>query len=286
MRITRRAFISSVAMAGAACARRESSAPPIAKPTLDFHVHLFGQGDGGTGCRFSATQRRHWNYPFFLRLLNLSENGRMDQDYVAELVRQLRASSTRRALLLAQDARYDARGHRDLDRTHVYVPNEYLFRSEHSSEVTDLAFTDPARLRLALEEGCTVVAAHSGMGSVLDQRPFRDDFLRNLSRLAGRFPRLYCDTSVLASMFRWRNIRQLLDEPALVDRAVYASDWPFTSNALVFWNRLGPARLLSMCAEKNLFERDYQLKRSLGLPGEAFERGAQLLLRERPRVVG
>ena len=39
---------------------------------------------------------------------------------------------------------------------------------EHSSEVTGHALTDPAGLLPALDEGCTVVAAHSGMGGDLD----------------------------------------------------------------------------------------------------------------------
>jgi predicted TIM-barrel fold metal-dependent hydrolase len=349
MRVTRRTFMGGVAMAGAGLALREPSASNVEGPTWDFHVHLFGQGDGGTGCRFSPKQRRHWNYPFFLKLLNVSENGRMDQDFVSELVRQLRASSVQKAVLLAQDARYDEHGKPDFESTNFYVPNEYLFRvvrdhaslfvpcasinpkrrdaieelersaehgarvvkihpptqdvnpaeerfrpfyrrvadrgtilmvhtgSEHASEVTDPALTDPARLLPALEEGCTVVAAHSGMGSFLDREPFREDFLRNLVALTARFPKLYCDTAVLASMFRWRNIPRILDEPALVNRLIYASDWPFTSNALVFWNRLRPGRLLSLCAERNLFERDYQLKRSLGLPEHVFQRGSRLL---------
>ena len=138
--------------------------------------------------------------------------------------------------------------------------------SEHSSEVTDDTLSDPARLLPALEEGRTVVAAHSGMGSFLDREPFREDFLRNLVFLVPRFSKLYCDTAVLASLFRWRNIPRILDEPALVNRAVYASDWPFTSNALVFWNRLGPGRLLSLCAERNLFERDYGAETVSGSP--------------------
>lgn len=349
MRVTRRTFMGSVAMAGAGCALPKPSASTVQGPTLDFHVHLFGQGDGGTGCRLSPKQRRHWNYPFFLKLLNLTDNGRMDQDYVDELARQLRASSIQKAVLLAQDARYDRYGRPDFESTNFYVPNEYLLRvvrdhaglflagasinpkrrdaieeldrcveagarvvkihpptqdvnpgeerfrpfyrrvaergivlmvhtgSEHASEVTDPTLTDPARLLPALEEGCTVVAAHSGMGSFLDPEPFRYDFLRNLVALVARFPKLYCDTAVLASIFRWRNFPQILDEPVLVNRLIYASDWPFTSNALVFWNRLSPRRLLSLCAETNLFERNYQLQRSVGLPGHVFERGAQLL---------
>jgi hypothetical protein len=349
MKVGRRRFMAAAAAASAACTLRD---PPIAEPqtpVVDFHVHLFGVGDGGTGCHLSGAQRKRWNYPFFLKLLGLSENGRMDQDYVRELVRQLRGSSIRRAVLLAQDARYDGRGRIDLDSTHFYVPNEYLFEvvaahpdlfvagaslnparadaiealdrcaaagarvlkihpptqdvdpadprhrpfyrrvaehgillmahtgSEHASEVTDHRLTDPARLVPALEQGCTVIAAHAGMGSVLERKVLRDVYFRHLVELIGRFPNLYCDTAALGSMFRWRNIPRLLEEPAVVDRLVHASDWPFTSNALVHWPRLTPRRLIRLSTETNLFERDYQLKRALGLPRAVFERGVRLL---------
>ena len=336
-------------MAGAGCSFDKPSQSAVKQAPLDFHVHLFGIGDGGTGCRLSEKQRAHWNFRFFLKLLRLQDNGRMDQDFVSELVRQLRASSTGRAVLLAHDARYDAQGKPDFASTNSYVPNDYLFQvvrdhpdlfvpcasinpkrrdamdelercadrgarvvkvhpptqdvnpseprfrswyrrlaerrvilmvhtgSEHASEVTDPALTDPAHLLPALEEGCTVVAAHSGMGSFLDRVPFRDDFFRHLVDLAARFPKLYCDTAVLASLFRWANLPRLLDDPALAQRILYASDWPFTSNAMVFWNRLRPADLLSLSSETNLFERDYRLKRALRVPHDAFERGVRLL---------
>jgi uncharacterized protein len=349
MLITRRGFIGGIAMAGAGCAFTTTVQPDVPPAPLDFHVHLFGVGDGGTGCHLSQKQREHWNFRFFQRLLRLEDNGRMDRDFVAELVRQLRASSTRRAVLLAQDGRYDAEGRLDLASTNSYVPNEYLFQvvqahpdlfvpcasinpkrrdamdeldrcaehgarvvkvhpptqdvdpsearfrpwfrrlaerrlilmvhtgSEHASAVSDPSLTDPARLLPALEEGCTVIAAHAGMGSFLDRRPFRDDFFRNLVDLARRFPRLYCDTAVLASLFRWPALPRLLDEPALADRVIYASDWPFTSNAMVFWNRLRPGLVLALSSQTNLFERDYQLKLALGLPRDAFERGLRLL---------
>jgi predicted TIM-barrel fold metal-dependent hydrolase len=346
----RRAFLAALAaLAGTACRPDRAGAGSGKWVPLDFHAHLFGVGDGGTGCRLSPAQRRHVNYRFFLNLLRLKDNGRMDQDYEAALVRQLRASSVSRALLLAQDGRYDASGRFDGEATDAYVPNAYLFEvvrrhpdlfvpcasinprrrdaldeldrcaaagaravkvhppiqavdpseprfgpfyrrlaeqnlvlmvhtgSEHSSAVADPSLGDPRRLVRALDEGCTVVAAHSGMGSFLDPRPFDVTMLSHLSALAARYPNLYCDTAVLASLFRWRTLPSLLNEPALANRVIYASDWPFTSNAMVFWNRLGPARLLALAAEANLFERDCQIKRALGLSDDAFQRGARLL---------
>jgi predicted TIM-barrel fold metal-dependent hydrolase len=347
--VTRRAFLGSVAGLGAAIALQDRAAAVPSPVPVDFHVHLFGRGDGGSGCFFSERQRQHWNFPFFLRLLVLDENGRMDQQYVEELLRQLGASSTARVVLLAQDGRYDSRGVLDRGATDVYVPNDYLFQivrehpdlfiagasinldrrdaideldrcaslgarvikvhpptqdidpadarhrpfyarlaslglilmvhtgSEHAAAITRGSLNDPLRLQPALEAGCTVVAAHAGMGSFLDARPFGKDMFRNLVALAARFPRLYCDTAVLTSMFRWRNLPALLGETALADRVIYASDWPFTSNALVFWNRLRPRAMLSLAAERNLFRRDAALKLALGLPQEALRRGADLL---------
>ena len=90
-------------------------------------------------------------------------------------------------------------------------------------------------------------------------------------------PHSICDTAVLTSLFRWQNLPRLLGDTTLAQRVVYASDWPFTSNALIFWNRLRPGQLLTLSSETNLFERDYQLKRQLGLPQEAFARGVRLL---------
>jgi len=148
--------------------------------------------------------------------------------------------------------------------------------SEHASAITSRDLGDPARLLTALEEGCTVVAAHTGMGSFLDAKVFRDDMLRNLIELISRFDNLYCDTAVLASTFRWQNLPRIMQEPTVLARLLHGSDWPFTSNPVVFWNRLAPWEVMSLSSETNLFERDYRLKRGLGLPADVFERATLL----------
>ncbi len=347
MKLARRDFLAIAALGVAGCSSRPVAQPR--GPMVDFHVHLMGVGDGGTGCFLSPAQREHRNYRFLLTLLGLSENGRMDQDYVEVLVRQLRASSIAKAVLVGQDKRYDDNGYADDEATAFYVPNDYVFQTvrqhpelfvpcvsinpkrrdamdelekcasdgarvlkihppiqdvdaaderfrpfyrrvaeldivlmihtgaEHSSVVVNHELSDPARLVPALEEGCTVVAAHSGMNAVFDDTSSFRDFLPNLVALAERFPNLYCDTAVLASMFRWRNIPQLLEKEVLAERLVHASDFPFPANALVFWNRLSPAQTLRLCSETNLFERDYRIKHGLRVPVAAFERGAGLL---------
>lgn len=343
----RRQFIRTLGGAAASLAAGAAwcSAQPAA-PVVDFHVHLFGIGDGNTGCRLSQKQRRHINFRYFLKLLNLSENGRLDQDYVERLAGQVRASSLKQVVLQAWDGRYDQQGKLDWERTtSLYVPNDYLFKvvrqhpglfvpclsinpkrrdaldeldrgaalgakvvkihpptmdvdpgearfrpfyrrcaeqkiivmahtgSEHAADAAGMANSTPLKLALALEEGCTVIAAHAGMTAFFDKEDFFPDFVT----LARRHPNLYCDTSILGSVTRWRCLRRLQAAPEALARAVHGSDFPFPSNALVFWNRLPRAELSKLLAERNLLERDYRLKQALGLPDAVFTRGAKLL---------
>jgi len=347
VKVGRRAFLSLFGLGAVGLALGEPVQEPKG-PIYDFHVHLFGVGDGGTGCWLSEKHRKHWNYSLFRKLLGLRE-GQVDQDYVRTLVRQLSASSTSKAVLLAHDGRYDLRGNCDHEATDVYVPNDYLFRvvaahpelfipcisinpkrrdaleeldrcatagarvmkihppiqdvdpaeprfrpfyrrvaelgvllmihtgMEPAPGVSCQALGDPARLLPALEEGCTVIASHAGMGGYFDPKKDYEQFFPHLLRLIRQFPNLYCDISFLASTFYWRALPRLREESSVVDRLIYASDWPWPSNPLVFWSRLSASRVLSLSAETNLFERDFRLKQALGLPPAVFERGARLL---------
>jgi predicted TIM-barrel fold metal-dependent hydrolase len=350
MKLTRRKFFYASVVALAGCAKAPERKPDAGAiqstlPVIDFHAHLFGLGDGGTGCFVSPKQKRNVNFPFFLRLLRLKENGRFDEDYVQRIVGHLRSSSVNRAVLLAQDCRYDDAGKPDTEGTSFYVPNDYVWKvagrfpdlfipcisvnpkrrdaiselekwadkgvrvlkihppiqcvdpgesrfrpfyrkcsergvivmvhtgTEHSAEICDPYYAAPRRLVTALEEGCTVVAAHSGMNAFFD----KEDFFPELLPLVRRFPNLYCDTAVLGDRFRWRDLPRLIGTSDVLERTIYGSDTPFPCNPLVFWNRLRPGKLLALLSETNLFERNYQLQRAVGLPPEVFLRGARVL---------
>jgi predicted TIM-barrel fold metal-dependent hydrolase len=307
-----------------------------------MHVHLFATQAGGS--YLSPEQKRHVNYRYFLALLRLHEGPRMDEEYVERLVAQVRGSSVKRVVLVAQDCRYDG-GRPDLGRTSFFVPNDYLFevvarhpdvfvpcvsinprRADAVEElercaakgarvlkihppIQDVDPGDPAfrrfyrrcselgvvvmvhtgtekaaatvgdelsradRLVLALEEGCTVIAAHSCMSSFFE----KEDFFPGLVETVRRHPRLYCDTSNLASMLRWRNLPRALAVREVRERLVYGSDFPFPANALVFWSRLRPRTTLRLLSLRNLVERSYRLQLALGLPQEALTRGATLI---------
>ena len=354
MKLSRRQFLHRSAAASVAAVAatgatllgdqiRPSIDPGV--PIIDFHVHLFGVGDGGSGCYISEKQQRHASYPFLSRLMHLSEDGRRDKDYLEHLVAMLRASVVQKAVLLAQDCRYDSRGKPDRENTSFFVPNDYLFQvteryadlfipcvsinpkrsdaleeldrcaergarvlkihppiqdvdpadarfrpfyrrcaerkvivmfhtgTEHAAEIVGNQCSDPQRLVPALEEECTVIAAHSGMNSFFDE----DDFFHHLLPIIRRYKNFYCDTAALAGRFRWRNLPRMMEEAEVLERTIHASDTPFPANAMVFWNRLSFAELLECASQGNLFERDYRLKQALGFPAAVFERGARLL---------
>jgi len=155
--------------------------------------------------------------------------------------------------------------------------------AEHSAPIASEPFGDPRLLELALEEGCTVIAAHAGTKSFFD--PPTEDHFPFLVEMTARHPRLYADTAVLASQFRWRCLPEIVRTPAVWPRMLHASDWPFPSNAMVFWDRLHPFTLIELMAEQNLFVRDFRLKQALGMPPESFDQIAGLIPVEgRPQV--
>jgi hypothetical protein len=153
--------------------------------------------------------------------------------------------------------------------------------AEHSAPIASRTLGDPRLLQLALDEGCTVIAAHAGTRAFFD--PPVEDHFPDLVALAAKHPRLYADTAVLGSQFRWRCIPEIVRTPSVLPRILHASDWPFPANALVFWHRLHPFTTVSLMVERNLFLRDLRLKQALGMPEESFGRITQVLALDEPR---
>lgn len=98
------------------------------QPTLDIHVHLFGVGEGGTGCRIARTITEGLQFRYLISLLQLHKPGKtLDERYEEVLVEQMRGSGLTKAAILGQDAVYDRNGQPDWNRTSFYVPNDYVF---------------------------------------------------------------------------------------------------------------------------------------------------------------
>lgn len=95
---------------------------------MDIHIHLFGKGDGLSGCRLSPAITESPSFQVLVKLLRLSERAKtVDEAYVLALAEHLQQSGLQQGLILAQDAVYDQHGEPDWAKTPFYVPNDYLF---------------------------------------------------------------------------------------------------------------------------------------------------------------
>jgi uncharacterized protein len=95
---------------------------------MDIHIHLFGKGDGRSGCVLSPAITESANFQVLVKRLRLEERAKtIDEAYVLALAEHLQESGLQKGLILAQDAVYDQRGEPDWAKTPFYVPNDYLF---------------------------------------------------------------------------------------------------------------------------------------------------------------
>ncbi len=137
---------------------------------------------------------------------------------------------------------------------------------------------DPRRLRRALDEGVTVIGAHCASAGLADDG--RENF-RHFVDLVQRHPNLYGDLSAITLTNRWRYLRRILREEALLPRLLNGTDYPLPPCALCFAREVGVARALRLARIRNVFERDFAIKRALGVPDEVFGRGYHVLPVER-----
>ena len=124
---------------------------------------------------------------------------------------------------------------------------------------------DPRKLRLALEEGTTVISAHCGISYAgLSTR-----YLKTWLSLVREYPNLYGDLAALSLGFSGRLVRKLLKDQIVSKRLVNGSDFP-----------VPPLRTVTDFIRRgNPFTRDYEIKTKLGVPDSVFHRGYQLIRR-------
>jgi predicted TIM-barrel fold metal-dependent hydrolase len=129
---------------------------------------------------------------------------------------------------------------------------------EHSCTVVSQQFTDPARLARPLDHGGVVIAAHCGTCAFFDP----EDYYPRFVEMMARYPNLYGDTAILATLARWRALKRLSQEPeAIKARIVHGSDYPFPPARLPFLFRTG----LFPPERKNPLDLDLRIKRSFDL---------------------
>ena len=85
---------------------------------LDIHVHLFGVGDAGSGCRLSKASSKSGLFQYLAGKLRLGKRAKTtDEGYVLALAEQVEKSGLDKAVILAQDAVYDRRGKPDWNKS-------------------------------------------------------------------------------------------------------------------------------------------------------------------------
>jgi predicted TIM-barrel fold metal-dependent hydrolase len=136
---------------------------------------------------------------------------------------------------------------------------------------------DPERLRLPLEEGVTVIAAHCASNG---RNGGEANFARFL-RLALLYPNLYADISALTQANRLGHLPSVLRHRELHERLLYGTDMPLLTTGITSpWFqlfRLPLAEVRRVAAVENPWDRDVELKRALGMPEELLGNAARLL---------
>ena len=124
----------------------------------------------------------------------------------------------------------------------------------------DQSVGDPGKLRVALDEGATVIAAHGCSHGLV----FWEKFYATFLDLAHSYKNFYSDISALSLPNRLGMLLRLRRHPDLHHRLVFGTDYPLP----VFrWAAYGKMSLPTLKETKttNRFDRQYALCKGLGV---------------------
>lgn len=145
---------------------------------------------------------------------------------------------------------------------------------EHTLQVVRPDLATPRMLKLPLECGVNVIAAHCATKSGL----FDPQYFGELRMMLKEHPNLYADISAFNVPIRGKVIPQCL-QPGIVERLVHGSDFPVPVKGVWAWmqGQIDWPTYRKWENHPNVLERDYQLKRAMGFPAETFTRVNKLL---------
>ena len=131
----------------------------------------------------------------------------------------------------------------------------------------DQSAGDPGRLRTALDEGVTVIAAHGcSSGLVLYER-YALTFL-SLVRLYTNF---FADVSALTLPNRVGMLLRLRRHPETHDRLLFGTDYPHLVFHWPCWGRAGEGSLRDVVRTDNRFDKQYLFLKYLGVGFRSLE---------------
>ncbi len=125
----------------------------------------------------------------------------------------------------------------------------------------DQSLGDPDRLKLALDEGTTVIAAHAcSYGLMLYEK-----FLPTFQTFARNYQNFYADISALTLPNRMRMLLHLRHYPEIHERLLFGTDYPLSVLHIAAWGRVAFGTLWKMVRTKNRFDRQVEVCSGLKL---------------------
>jgi len=125
----------------------------------------------------------------------------------------------------------------------------------------DQSAGDPAKLRVPLDEGVTVIAAHGCSNGLV----FGEKFFPTMLELARSYRNFYSDISALTLPNRCGMLLRLRRCRELFPRLLFGTDYPLPVFSLAAWGRAGFGKLREIRRADNRFDRQYLICRQLGL---------------------
>ncbi len=131
----------------------------------------------------------------------------------------------------------------------------------------DQSVGDPDRLRTALEEGATVIAAHACSYGLM----IYEKFFPTLLDFVNHYSNFFADVSALTLPNRMRMLRKLRHHPEVFDRLLFGTDYPLSVFHLPAWGLVNIRTLLNLIQTKNRFDRQFLICRHIGVGVGSFQ---------------
>ncbi len=125
----------------------------------------------------------------------------------------------------------------------------------------DQSVGDPNRLRTALEEGATVIAAHACSNGLM----IYEKFYPTLLEFVNNYPNFYADISALTLPNRLGMLLKLRQHPEIFDRLIFGTDYPLSVFHLPMWGLAKLSTIRQMMRTTNRFDRQFLVCQNLGL---------------------
>jgi predicted TIM-barrel fold metal-dependent hydrolase len=125
----------------------------------------------------------------------------------------------------------------------------------------DQSVGDPNRLRTALDEGATVIAAHACSYGLMAY----EKYYPTLLEFVNRYPNFYADISALTLPNRLGMLLKLRHHPEIFGRLIFGTDYPLSVFHLPMWGLTSLSAIRHMMRTTNRFDRQYLVCQNLDL---------------------